>query len=562
MKGKITRIALVLAMLLTTTTTFAESRLKGLDIRVVLRHDGSAVITETRQMTVEGSDISECYIGLANMDGAEVSNLSVSDETGRTYDFTGDWDTKRSRDEKAGQCGIVVNSNGIEICWGIGSEGEHTYVTRYELTGIVRSYEEVDGIRQVFLDRDVWPKPEHARVVITREDGTPISPDNGARAWAFGVRNGRVSFTDGALTVETSEAMTPKNALYVMARFDKGIFEPALATGLNFEKKQKQAFEGSDYYIDTWWDTVKRWWNILCDWFWTILGILICIGIPLYFVWNLIKDSFQKRKLKKGADWYRDIPVGGDLRRAARLIYDSGDTDKHGSLMSAQLMQLINIGALSVNWFDEEPRITVHDTAKSESQPYALKNMHKALHLAAGEDGVLDLGELETFVKDPKNQKWAAALGNAASMSTGAINLENPKYYKEAQEVLGLKKFLKDFTLLDERTTKEVTLWKDYMVWATLFAIAKQVTGEMKRLNPDFFKSNPVVSQMVANIDHSDRLERALETRMQAYYERLAAEERQREEQVHDRSEGLGGATSEGGGGGGFYGEGGGGGLR
>ena len=493
-----------MAMLLTTMTTFAESRLKDLDIRVVLRHNGSAMITETRQMTVEGS--------------------------------------------------------GIEICWGIGSEGEHTYVTRYELTGIVRGYEEADGIRQVFLDRDVWPKPEHARVTIIREDGEPISPDNGARAWAFGVRNGRVSFVDGALMVETTEAMTPKNALYVMARFDKGTFEPALATGLNFE--EKQAFEGSDYYIDTWWDTVKRWWNILCDWFWTILGGLICIGIPVYFVWGLIKDSFRKRKLKKGADWYRDIPVGGDLRHAARLIYDSGDTDKHGSLMSAQLMQLINIGALSVNWLDEQPRITVNDVAKSEGQPYALKNLHKALHLAASDDGVLDLGELETFVKDPKNQEWAAALGNVGSMSTGAINLENPKYYKEAQQVLGLKKFLKDFTLLDERTAKEVTLWKDYMVWATLFGIAKQVAGEMKRLNPDFFKSNPVVSQMVVNIDHSDMLEQALEARMQAYYERLAAEERQREEQVHDRSEGLGGATSEGGGGGGFYGEGGGGGLR
>ena len=531
-------------------TSFAGAVLYDLDIRVVLRHDGSAMITETRQMTVEGSDISECYIGLANMDGAEVSNLSVSDETGRAYDFIGDWDTKRSRDEKAGQCGIVVKRDDIEICWGIGSEGEHTYVTRYELTGIVRGYEEADGIRQVFLDRAVWPKPEHARVTITREDGAPISPDNGVRAWAFGIRNGRVSFTDGALMVETTEAMTPKNALYVMARFDKGIFEPAIATGLNFEQKQKQAFENSDYYIDTWWDTVKRWWNTFCDWFWAILGGLICIGIPVYFVWGLIKDSFRKRKLKKRADWYRDIPVGGDLRRAARLIYDSGDTDKHGSLMSAQLMQLINIGALSVNWFDEQPRITVNDVAKSEGQPYALKNMHKALHLAAGDDGVLDLGELETFVKEPKNQEWAAALGNVGSMSTGAINLENPKYYKEAQQVLGLKKFLNDFTLLDERTAKEVTLWKDYLVWATLFGIAKQVADEMRRLNPDFFKSNPVASQMVANIDRSDMLEQALKARMQAYYERLAAEQRQKEEHEHDRSEGLGGTTSEGGGGG------------
>ena len=45
--------------------SFAESRLKDLGIRVVLRHDGSAVITETRRMTIDGEG-TECFIGLAN----------------------------------------------------------------------------------------------------------------------------------------------------------------------------------------------------------------------------------------------------------------------------------------------------------------------------------------------------------------------------------------------------------------------------------------------------------------------------------------------------------------
>ena len=57
-----------------------------------------------------------------------------------------------------------------------------------------------------------------------------------------------------------------------------------------------------------------------------------------------------------------------------------------------------------------------------------------------------------------------------------------------ARRVVGFKKYLKDFTLLDERKTTEVALWGDYIVFAALFGIADKVAAELKDINPQAFE--------------------------------------------------------------------------
>ena len=64
------------------------------------------------------------------------------------------------------------------------------------------------------------------------------------------------------------------------------------------------------------------------------------------------------------------------------------------------------------------------------------------------------------------------------------------------RKVFGLKKFLKEFSLLDERGVNELSLWKDYMIYATLFGIADQVIRDMKKINPEYFNMDQVARQM------------------------------------------------------------------
>ena len=122
----------------------------------------------------------------------------------------------------------------------------------------------------------------------------------------------------------------------------------------------------------------------------------------------------------------------------------------------------------------------------------------------------------------------------------------------EVRKVFGLKKFLKEFTLLDERSLGEVRLWKDYMIYATLFGIADRVIAEMKKINPDYFNMDKIAQQMA-----DETTLPTIYSTMHSSTSRAAMSRAEREA----RAAGRGGSASWGGGGG-FSGGGFGGGVR
>ena len=65
-----------------------------------------------------------------------------------------------------------------------------------------------------------------------------------------------------------------------------------------------------------------------------------------------------------------------------------------------------------------------------------------------------------------------------------------------AKKLLGFKKFLEEFTLSNERHAYEVNLWKDYLIYATLFGCGEQVRKDMKQINPEFFQMDTITRQL------------------------------------------------------------------
>ena len=61
---------------------------------------------------------------------------------------------------------------------------------------------------------------------------------------------------------------------------------------------------------------------------------------------------------------------------------------------------------------------------------------------------------------------------------------------------MGLKRYLKDFSLLEERHAVEVSLWDEYMVYAQLFGIAKQVRKDFQKICPEYFELSRVAQQI------------------------------------------------------------------
>jgi uncharacterized membrane protein YgcG len=548
MKHSRSKWVLLLMLLASATSMSARPYLHSLDIRVVLSHNGDAHITETRVMDID-SEGTECYIGLGNMGGSEVRDLQVTDENGLEFTNIGDWDVDRSRDWKTGKCGIVYKHNGYELCWGLGESGSRTYTTRYVITSLVHAYPDADAIRHVFMDQDVSPKPDKARLSIEAEDSTLFSEENcGIWGFRFG---GELSFEDGKIIVHNTEPFDYRGALYMMVRFDKGMFEPTIQEDDTFEHKKELAFEDSDYISEdeewTWEDTL-----ILLA---MIVGFFVVpiVGIIWYFiyVWR------ARKKVNKNLLWYRDIPLNGNLQQANDMInaYKYFGTD-YNNLLSACILKLINMGAISIEQRlnskgKTDQLFVIHELKDQGDQPLLLRKIHSMFKTAAGDDTVLEPKELRSFMRSSKNESITDSFINTLHTKTSISNYK--ERLDDVRQVFGLKKFLKEFSLLDERHVNEVSLWKDYMIYATLFGIADQVIKDMKKINPEYFNMDQVAAQM-AN-DHTLPI---IYSTLHSGTSRAVANKAAREA----RASGRGGHSSWGGGGGGFSGGGFGGGVR
>ena len=533
-------------------TVFARPQLQRLDIRVVLSRNGDARITETRQMSID-SEGTECYIGLGVFDGSEVRDLTVTDETGLQYENVGSWDIDRSRSWKAGKCGIVYKHGGYELCWGLGDSGERTYITSYTYTNLIHAHPDADAIRHVFLDADVSPKPDKAYLTI-EADSLLTEENSGIWGFRFG---GELGFDNGKMVAYNDEPFGRSGAMYIMCRFDKGLFDPVIQDPDSFETKKEQAFEGSDYVGDGYGsyggggDDDEGFWAFV----FMVIGFVV---VPIVTgVWYFVYVWRARKKAFKDLLWYRDIPMKGNLQQANDMLnaYKYFGTD-YNNLLSACVLKLIDMGAISIESRlnqkgKSEQNFVIHELPNYADQPLLLRKIHSIFKTAAGSDTILEPKELKTFMRSTKNESVTDSFINTLHTKTSITHYKDR--LEDVRQVFGLKKFLKEFSLLDERHVQEVALWKDYMIYATLFGIADQVIKDMKKINPEYFNMDQVANQMADNMTLPMIRSTLLNSTSRAVAHKAAREA---------RASGRGGHSSWGGGGGGFSGGGFGGGVR
>ena len=557
--GKVRNILILLLLLCSNpfSTLFARPQLNDLNIHVALSKNGDALITETRTMEID-SEGTECYIVIGNLNGSELRDFSVSDETGATYTYVDGWDIDQSRRWKEGKCGIVTKHNGYELCWGLGASGHRVYTTRYVVTDLVRGYSDAAGFNYMFVAEGVSPYPNHVKVTIEPDwtdtdslsESLPImfTVEN-TKIWGFRY-HGDVNLVNGSIVAESSQPFSSGSAMIVMARFEKGLFEPTVVNSGAFGEVQEQAFEGSDYLDNgsgaSRFDTFLF---LLLSLFLFLLPFLVLAGY-FYYVWR------ARRKVMKDLLWYRDIPNNGNLQWAndVQNAYKYLGAD-YNNLLSACILKLINQGSISIDKSLNEKGKTVqnfviHDLKEKDQQPKLMQMVHDIFKSAAGSDTILEPKELKTWMKKTYNQSVVDSFIQTLHTKTSIYQYKNQR--EEVRNLFGLKKFLKEFSLLDERHVHEVALWKDYMIYATLFGIADQVIKDMKAINPDYFNMDQVAQQMADNLTLP-----TIYSTLHSSTTRAAMSKAEREARISG-----GGGHASWGGGGGFSGGGFGGGVR
>lgn len=522
----------------------AKNHVSDMEIDVALRRDGSAAVTQI--WTADTDEGSEFYLACRDSGYLSITDFSVSDGEG-AYTFLEDWDVNASFEEKAGKCGIVETEDGVELCWGISEYGSRRYTITYVLHDLVGAYADADGFHHRFVD-EMGTFPTDVSLTVRCQDGTPLTEEN-CGIWAFGY-DGTIRFEDDVIRAGSESALESGQHMTVMVSMGKEILSPLRRVDGSFAEVKEQAFEGSDY------DEEEGGFLELLIGSAVLALIVGMVALGMTAAARARKAKLNRRS--KRIEYFRDAPNNGRLNMTHRLGAACGIC-REDSLLGAYLLRLINDGALEPEeTAARSPQVNLRLVRPPVSgNPYD-DAFYTILEAAAGGDRALQAKELEQFCNRNAKpltrfvdscQKEADLAMIREGCLKGAVcrgvKSLTPKGEQQLDEILGLKRFLLDFSLIHEREVKETVIWQDYLIYAYLMGIADRVVPQIRRLYPD-------------DLPKVERFERYIS--YTGYYDgyMYAACERERQQQQSHRSGGGGGKASFGGGGG-FSGGGGGG---
>lgn len=485
-------VAVMLIMIFCQFTAFAENNVSEIDIDVTVRDDGSAYVVQNWSGTFyEGT---ENYIPI-NTDGIGISDFKVSDVNG-TYTFAEDWDVDAGFEEKSRKCGINYTADGIELCFGISGYGENRYAVEYVVEDFIKSYSDFDGVNFMFINPGMSTFPTDGHIEILLQNGTKLDETN-AGIWAFGY-DGYVEFNNGHVNAYTSTALDGENSMIVMLRMNKGIISPKTYIDGTFEDVKNEAFEGSDYGYEEYTEEATV--------FETIIGFIVMFGFWAIIIWILsflIRRKKAIKKFYKEAEYYRDVPNGGKIEVSHYLAQNFDVAGEKSLIIGGLILSMINKGFIeplideTVGVFGKVKESVNLKLVKLPDTSAEL-SLYNLLIESAGEDGILQEKELEKYAyKHPEKinrfvdgiqgagEQSFVNLGGFSKGAGNCIKDLSDKGKEELAQVMGLKKYLEEFTLIAEREITETVIWKEYMIYATLFGIADKVMKQLEQVYPE-----------------------------------------------------------------------------
>lgn len=541
------------AALILSAAAFAANTINRISVSVSLKEDGSAIVQEQWDVVAESG--TELYIERTGMGDMQILDFNVSDETGRQFRNLGGWDVNRTRSEKAGTCGINNTPYGLEMCWGFGEFGKHSFTLTYRLTNLVVSLSDYDYLHYQFIPEGLAPRK--AELEITAPE--PLSEDN-TRIWGFGY-DGEMDFSEGKVVAQSRSALRDYYSVIALMRFNKGVFSPLARRDVSFDSILNRAMDGADFgereqdgFLDILFMLIS------------MLVIFLMMVVPFFFATGG-NTRRKRRKLfgmkDKDIPWNRDIPFNADIVESDVVSKDLGISTQKGNIASAIILRFVYKNVLTAQKDADDKVIFAFnrgDSLEGEEWGVTEQKLYSLLYIAAGEDHILQNKEFSKWAgrhqksfynwsndidSDGKSQLRGDGFSEASIWANGIKYTEAGK--AEALKLFGMKKFLEDYTLIKERSTPEVGLWQEYMVFASLFGIADKVAAELKEIDPALYEQMTPSSSLSTITPYdtwylSNTISRNIENARMAHQMAQARAAR--------AAGGFGGHTSIGGGGG------------
>lgn len=475
---------------------------------IYIDDSGDASITEVWECNVsKGTEVYHPYYNLGN---SKIQNLKVS-ENGTQYTTINRWNTSSSMKEKANKCGINEISNGVELCWGISSYGSHKYTVQYTVTNFVSELSDSQIIYWTLIPYDfsnpIGNVDIRIRANFLIEDTIDV--------WGYGNYGGLAYVDDGNIYMNSDGRLDTDEYMTILVRFPLNSFNCSNKLDYNFQHFYKMAEEGSVKYNQG----VNPIYNKFVGIFATCFGLIGFIAIIYLAVLKDVgtdkeygfKYGNTKGKIPRKVDYYRDIPCNKNIFKAYYIAYQYGIIKNRTDILGAIILKWLKEGKIrtenkaEVGVFRKDNTVVVLGNEANNQFESSKETELFGMLYKASKDGILENKEFEKWCEKhyDKILDWFSYILKEQRdnlVSEGLLTIEeegkgwNGKYIAtqeledEAMKIAGFKRFLLEYTLINDREGIEVKLFEDYLVYAQFLGIANKVQKQFKKLYPDIIE--------------------------------------------------------------------------
>ena len=478
--------------------SFADTFYKN-TINVRINKDGSADIESI--MDFEPSKGTEYFVPVNNLGKSEIVNFKVSEiKNGKEvpYESLESWNTKKTREEKAKKSGVVKTDKGYELCFGFGEYQRKTFILRYRVTNFIKLLKDSDMIYWQFVNKGLSAAPGEVKLTITKGEG---SFDNtNSKIWAFG-NKGTIEFSDGKIVFNSLTGLTSSNYVTVLVQLNKGDITSGETIDKDFSYYKDLAFKGSDY-------TKKADKKSSNKIFYVAGGIIVAIVVLAKIFGKKKSNGYQKGDFK--GEYYRDIPEK-EWWKLSDILEDIG-FDGQESIIRAYFLKWIQEKIL-IPVTEEKGLIFKKDTLalkiksgfNNDFEEKVERKLFAMFAGAAGADGILQENEFSDYLEDTDNQEEFESIEEDLEELSNEYASKNDLFEKSSKgkyshtysekgkeftaKLVKNYNYLKDFSLLSEREISEIKVWKNLLIYATLYDVADEVEKQLKKLSPEFLRN-------------------------------------------------------------------------
>lgn len=501
---KILFMAIIAISVIFIKNTVQANSISSIDMDIYVDNNGNAEVTEV--WNCDSTSQTEWYRSYYNLENSKITNLRVSDNT-QTYTTLSTWDVEGSFSEKAYKCGLNKVNNGVEICWGKSEYGKNTYTVKYNISNFVSELTDAQMMYWTLIPSSHSANMGEIKIKVHSDKYFQDTID----VWGYGNYGGLCYVSEGAIYMQTEGSLGESEYMTFLAKFPKETFNTSNVLDYDFNHYFNMAQDGSKPY--------QQEEETLLDKIIGFIGSIITF-VPwvIIAIVGAIKGTEKKygfkygdagKNIPKDVAYFRDIPCDGDIFKAYYIAYQYNLVKKDTDILGAIILKWLKQGIIRTEQkekgkvFKKEDTVIILGEESNRKFDNAKETALFDMMYKASGDGILENKEFEKWCKKSyekvldwfddilKEQRGKLLSNNLITQSQGFFGKKytaTPELKEQALQLAGLKKFLLEYTLIKDRQAIEVELFEDYLIFAQMMGIAKQVSKQFKELYPDLIE--------------------------------------------------------------------------